>query len=66
MYQTVQNKLKEAGELMIQMSDGKEFELHLHNVNFDDNDNTITIEAADKTFWLDGNEIIYCWIHRDY
>jgi len=41
-----------------------EFELHLHNVSFDDKNEVIEIDAGSETYWINGNDIIYCWIHK--
>lgn len=64
MYQNVKKKLKETGELMIKTSNGDKFELHLHNVKFDDQKKIITIDAGTETYWINGNEVSYMWIHR--
>ena len=64
MFQFIQNKLKTAGELMIKTGDGVEFELHLHNVTFDNKNEVIEINAGSETYWINPKEIIYCWIHR--
>lgn len=64
MYEDVKNLLKEAGEVMITVADGKKFELHLHNVTFDDTNKRIKIEGANETYWIDGNQIVYYWIHK--
>ena len=41
-----------------------EFELHLHNVSFDDKNEVIEIDAGSETYWINGNDIMYCWIHK--
>lgn len=64
MYKHVKATLKRTGELMIRMADGADFELHLHNVTFKDAEEMIEIDAGDETYWLDGNQVIYMWIHR--
>ena len=64
MYKFTKTKLKTVGELMIKTADGVEFELHLHNVSFDDKNEVIEIDAGSETYWIKGNDIIYCWIHK--
>ncbi len=46
MYKQVKQALKENGELMIMVADGKKFELHLHNVKFDDTNHLIFVDGA--------------------
>lgn len=64
LYKQVKKALKASGELMIQMADGKTFELHIHNTTFDDASSLIELDAAIEKYWLDGNQVIYMWIHR--
>lgn len=64
MYENVRDLLRKVGELMIKTADGETFELHLHNVEFDDVHKLIKIDAAAETFWVNGEEIVYAWIHR--
>lgn len=64
MYRQVKQMLQKTGELMIRMSDGQDFELHLHNVKFLDANKLIEIDAGAETYWLNGEEVIYMWIHR--
>ena len=64
MYQSVKQTLKEAGELMVKVSDGQTFELHLHNTEFDDRKELIKLDAGTETYWINGNEIVYMWVHR--
>jgi hypothetical protein len=64
MYAHVKEKLKEAGELMIKISDGQTFELHLHNTTFHDKDKVIELDASSETYWINGHEVVYTWIHR--
>ena len=64
MYQFTKTKLKTVGELMIKTADGVEFELHLHNVTFDDKNEVVEIDAGSETYWINGKEIAYCWTHR--
>lgn len=65
MYDYVKTQLKEAGELMVKVSDGQTFELHLHNTKFNDEGRIIEIDAASETYWINGDEIVYSWIHRE-
>lgn len=64
MYQHVKNALNKSGELMIKTSDGEVFELHLHNVKFLDASNLIELDAGHETYWIDGDQVVYFWIHR--
>lgn len=64
MYDHVKKSLNKNGELMIKMSEGQTFELHLHNCSFDDENRLIEIDAGDETYWLNGDDVSYMWIHR--
>ncbi len=64
MYKQVKELLKKSGELMIKVSDGQTFELHLHNVKFDDEAELIELDAGVETYWINGNEVVYMWVHR--
>lgn len=64
MYQNVKKALKESGEVMIKVGDGQKFELHLHNTKFDDANKMIVLDAGVETYWINGNDIIYFWVHR--
>lgn len=64
MYKNVKDLLKKSGEVMVKVSDGQKFELHLHNTTFDDTTSMITLDAGSETYWINGNEIIYAWVHR--
>ena len=64
MYKQAKKLLKDSGELMVKISDGQTFELHLHNTTFQDNTSTIIVETGGETYWINGEEIIYAWIHR--
>ncbi len=59
----LEKMLKENGELMIKMSDGETFELHLHNTSF--GEGVIVIDAGGEKYWLKTEEIVYAWIHRE-
>lgn len=63
-YKTVKRKLKETGELMIQVADGATFELHTHNTKFDDVRKLIEIDGGNEVYWLNGDEVVYMWIHK--
>ncbi len=64
MYQQVKDTLKKCGELMIKTSDGQKFELHLHNAKFHDRDKLIELDAGQESYWIDGQQVVYMWIHR--
>jgi len=42
-YKKVKQELKRSGEVMIKMSDGAVFELHLHNTTFEDDGSIMSI-----------------------
>ncbi len=65
MYRYVKSKLNEAGEIMVMLSNGTKFELHLHNTRFDDKAHLIEINTGVELYWINGDEIIYSWIHRE-
>ncbi len=64
MYKNVKEALLKVGELMIKVSDGQKFELHIHNVKFHDDKELIELDAGHETYWINGNEVVYMWIHR--
>jgi hypothetical protein len=64
MYKNVKNALQKSGELMIKAADGQTFELHLHNVTFDDANELVVLDAGTETYWIKGQDIIYMWVHR--
>jgi hypothetical protein len=64
-YQQVKKALKNYGELMVMVSDGRKFELHLHNVKFEDSSKLIYIDGGKEQYWVDGQEILYYWIHKE-
>ena len=57
--------LDEMGELMLMTDTGEKFELHKHNVQFDEQKDAIVIDASSETFWLDPTKIAYYWIHKE-
>ena len=57
--------LDEMGELMLMTDTGEKFELHKHNVKFDEQKDAIVIDASSETFWLDPAKIAYYWIHKE-
>lgn len=61
--QQIQTLLDEKGELMVKSDTGEKFELHKHNVKFNDNSDTIEIDAGTKKFWLIPSKIAYYWTH---
>ncbi len=65
MYKQVKKALQDNGELMIMVSDGKKFELHLHNVKFDDANQLIFIDGGKEHYWINGEQVVYYWIHKE-
>jgi len=66
MYELIKDNLREKGEMMVFTDAGEEHELHLHNVEFLDDDRLLKIDAADEIHWLDGDAIERFWIHKDF
>lgn len=64
MHEIIKKILKESGEVMIKTADGKEFELHLHNTEFDDSNKLIVVDTGTEKYWILSEEIIYLWIHK--
>ena len=59
------NILDEMGELMLMTDTGEKFELHKHNVQFDEESDAIKIDASSEIFWLNPAKIAYYWIHKE-
>jgi len=59
----IQTLLDEKGELMVMSDTGEKFELHKHNVGFDEASDTIEIDGGTKKFWLIPSKIAYYWTH---
>ncbi|GIW63334.1 MAG: hypothetical protein KatS3mg091_136 [Patescibacteria group bacterium] len=64
MYDKIKSALEKAGELMIKVSDGQTFELHLHNTKFHNDSRLIELDAGSETYWINAEEVVYMWIHR--
>ena len=64
-YEFIKNALEKKGELMIKTDNGEKFELHKHNVKFNDDNKIIEIDGGDQVFWLDSKKIAYYWIHKE-
>jgi hypothetical protein len=58
-------KLNKVGELMIMTDTGEKFELHKHNVQFNENEKVIEIDAASQTYWVSPEKIAYSWVHKE-
>lgn len=61
--QQIQQLVEQKGELMVMSDNGEKFELHKHNVKFDDSSDLIEIDGGTKKFWLIPLKISYYWIH---
>ena len=59
----IQTLLDEKGELMVMSDTGEKFELHKHNVDFDEASDIIEIDGGTKKFWLIPSKIAYYWTH---
>ncbi len=64
-FESIKSSVEKNGEVMIKLGSGEEFELHKHNVKFDDNTQEIILDASSETFWIDVNSVSYYWIHRE-
>lgn len=53
----------ENGEVMVMSDTGEKFELHKHNVKFDESADLVEIDGGTKKFWLIPSKIAYYWIH---
>lgn len=56
--------LDDVGELMLMTDTGEKFELHKHNAQFDEQSDSIKIDAASEIFWLNPSKVAYYWIHK--
>ncbi|MEM4311203.1 MAG: hypothetical protein QXX95_02300 [Nitrososphaerales archaeon] len=63
-YNSLKKALEENGELMVKTDSGDQFELHKHNVTFDDTTKSIRIDGAAEIYWIDSTKIEYYWIHK--
>jgi len=61
--QQLQQLVEEKGELMVMSDTGEKFELHKHNVKFDDSSDLVEIDGGSKKFWLIPSKIAYYWTH---
>jgi hypothetical protein len=59
----LQKLVEDKGELMVMSDSGEKFELHKHNVRFDEKSDLIEIDGGTKRFWLLPSKIAYYWIH---
>ncbi len=63
-YNSLKKALEDNGELMIKTDSGSTFELHKHNVTFDDKTKSVKVDGANEIFWIDSSKIEYYWIHK--
>jgi len=61
--QQLQQLVEEKGELMVMSDTGEKFELHKHNVKFDDSSDLIEVDGGTKKFWLIPSKIAYYWTY---
>ena len=61
--QQLQQLVEEKGELMVMSDTGEKFELHKHNVKFDESSDLVEIDGGSKKFWLIPSKIAYYWTH---
>ncbi|MCV0411344.1 hypothetical protein [Nitrosopumilus sp.] len=59
----LQKLVNEKGELMVMSDTGEKFELHKHNVKFDESSDLVEIDGGTKKFWLIPSKIAYYWTH---
>lgn len=55
----------DGGEVMVRFESGKVVPFHSHDTTIDDQDLTITKDAADGTVWYSGESIEAVWIHQE-
>lgn len=51
---------------MIKLDTGDQFELHKHNVKFEDSTQEIVFDAGDETFWIGDERVSHYWIQRGF
>lgn len=65
MHTRLKEALEENGELMIRLTSGEEGELHLHNVEFEE-EPFMKVEGEDATRWVNTALVESYWIHDEY
>lgn len=65
MHTRLESALDEYGELMIRLASGEEGELHLHNVEFEE-EPYIKVEGEDAERWINTALVESYWIHDEY
>ena len=45
-YESIKSSVEKNGEVMIRLGTGEEFELHKHNIKFDDNTKEIIVDEG--------------------
>ena len=66
MFDLLQEKVEEFGELMIRMDSGQDRELHKHNIEFLEDDKLVKVDADDKIHWFNPEKVERFWIHEDF
>jgi hypothetical protein len=61
--QQLQQLVEQKGELMVMSDTGEKFELHKHNVKFDESADLVEVDGGTKKFWLIPSKIAYFWTH---
>ncbi|MCV0400068.1 MAG: hypothetical protein K5785_08755 [Nitrosarchaeum sp.] len=61
--QQLQKLVEEKGELMVMSNTGEKFELHKHNVKFNESSDLVEVDGGTKKFWLIPSKIAYFWTH---
>jgi len=61
--QQIQKLVEEKGELMVMSDTGEKFELHKHNVKFNESSDLVEVDGGTKKFWLIPSKIAYFWTH---
>ncbi len=64
-YESIKNGLDKYGEIMIRLDTGEELELHKHNVQFNDLDKEIIVDASVETYFISPDHIAYYWYHKE-
>jgi len=64
-YDALKASVAKNGEVMIRLDTGEKFELHIHNVKFDDATKEVIVDAATETYFIGVDRVSYYWIHRE-
>lgn len=60
----LRDALDEKGEVMVETASGETYELHKHNVEFED-EPYVKVEADGALHWIDTTFVERYWIHEE-